>query len=67
MFDYHFVCVCKWEGKMNMQSIMLMTSNDCDCGVIWICYDCRMSIKWVYDKLSIPWDFPSIGETLPKF
>jgi hypothetical protein len=28
MFDYHFVCACKWEEKMNMWAIMLVTSND---------------------------------------
>jgi hypothetical protein len=52
---------------MNMRAIMLVTSNDCGCDAIWISYDCKMSIKCVQDKLSITWDPPGIGETLPKF
>jgi hypothetical protein len=67
MFDYHFVCACKWEEKMNMWPIMLVTSNDSGYDAVWICYDCGMSIKWVQDKFSITWDFPSIGKTLLKF
>jgi hypothetical protein len=45
--NYHFVSVCKWEGKINMWAIMLVTSNDCGCDTIWICYDCIVSIKYV--------------------
>ena len=62
-----FVCVCKWEGKMNVWATMLMTSNDCVCDAIWICYDCRISIECVQDKLLITWDLPSKGKTLLKF
>ena len=38
MFNYHLICVCKWEGKkMNMWVIMLVTGND---------YGCDMIAKW---------------------
>jgi hypothetical protein len=45
MFNYYLVCVCKWEEKKkNMWVNMLVTSNDCGCNTIWICYDCEMNI-----------------------
>jgi hypothetical protein len=46
---------------------MLVSSSDCGCDAKRICYDREMIMKCVQDKLSITWDLPGIGETLPKF